>query len=142
MPWITVKSQSQRQWLFKAKRGKSFALCSSLACQAGGGIHILVGTADNGWDNAGCKQAEHWAGPCPEPCTGNSKGNSSFREGQTPHRHRVPKAGEPEQTCLVCPCAKHHPHVRGSTGCWEPSLAWESLDVPSRCWAGASAGVG
>lgn len=70
-------------------------------------------------------QVTAWAAPA-----GHSPGGtSSLREAQTPK-------AESQNKLVLAARVPSITHV----WCWEPSFAWESSDVPSRCWAAAGAG--
>lgn len=100
VPWITVKRQSQRQWLFKAKHGNSSAPAQPRPVSPWEASTSLWERETMDGTAHGFSQAEQGAGPCPEPCPGDSmaaglgsaSGNLLLGQARPPHLQRVPNA--------------------------------------------------
>lgn len=101
----------------------------ALACQPVGGIHFLMGMADNGWDStwgrAGRAQVTVWVLQ-----VGTAQWESPL-ERHRPHRPcRESQTGE-RQNKLECQASPTRERLHKVLGA---SFAWESPDVPSRSW--------
>lgn len=123
VPCITVKRQSQRQWLFKARHGNSSGLSASgrQPPPHGNGRQWLGQHAGQSRE-LGRAQVTVWVLQVGTAQRESPLDTTDPAESPRHVRHRTNFS------------AKHHPHVRGFTRCWEPSLAWESPDAPSRSW--------